>query len=72
MKITETKIKVSDLVENYSDDGDGGVYGYNNRLTIRPSYQRNFCFSDKQRAAVIDSVMNGFPLNLMYLSLIHI
>lgn len=68
MKITETKIKVSDLVENYSDDGDGGVYGYNNRLTIRPSYQRNFCFSDKQRAAVIDSVMNGFPLNLMYWS----
>lgn len=37
MKITETKIKVSDLVENYSDDGDGGVYGYNNRLTVRPS-----------------------------------
>ena len=35
MKITETKIKVSDLVENYSNDGDGGVYGYNNRLTIR-------------------------------------
>lgn len=68
MKITETKIKVSDLVENYSDDGDSGVYGYNNRLTIRPSYQRNFCFSDKQRAAVIDSVMNGFPLNVMYWS----
>lgn len=37
MKITETKIKVSDLVENYSDNGDGGVYGYNNRLTVRSS-----------------------------------
>lgn len=68
MKITETKIKVSDLVANYSDNGDGGVFGYDGRLTIRPSYQREFVFSDKQRAAVIDSVMNGFPLNLMYWS----
>ena len=34
MKITETKIKVSDLVENYKDNGDGGVFGYNDRLTI--------------------------------------
>lgn len=40
MKIIETKIKIRDLVENYSDDGDGGVFGYNNRLTIRPAYQR--------------------------------
>ena len=68
MKITETKIKVSDLVENYKDNGDGGVFGYNNRLTIRPSFQREFIYGEKQRAAVIDSVMNGFPLNLMYWS----
>ena len=68
MKITETKIKVSDLVENYKDNGDGGVFGYNNRLTIRPSFQREFIYEEKQRAAVIDSVMNGFPLNVMYWS----
>ena len=68
MKITETKIKVSDLVENYSDDGDGGVYGYNNQLTVRPSFQREFIYREEQRAAVIDSVMNGFPLNVMYWS----
>lgn len=68
MKITETKIKVSDLVENYKDNGDGGVFGYNDRLTIRPSFQREFIYGEKQRAAVIDSVMNGFPLNVMYWS----
>ena len=28
MKITEHKIKVSELCQNYRDDGDGGVYGY--------------------------------------------
>ena len=44
MKITETKIKVYDLVKNYSDDGDGGVYGYNNRLTVRPPFQREFIY----------------------------
>ena len=68
MKITETKIKVSDLVENYKDNGDSGVFGYNDRLTIRPSFQREFIYREKQRAAVIDSVMNGFPLNVMYWS----
>lgn len=68
MKITETKIKVSDLVENYKDNGDGGVFGYNDRLTIRPSFQREFIYGEKQRVAVIDSVMNGFPLNVMYWS----
>jgi uncharacterized protein with ParB-like and HNH nuclease domain len=68
MIIKETKIKVSDLVENYSDDGDGGVYGYNNRLTVRPSFQREFIYREEQRAAVIDSVLQGFPLNIMYWS----
>ena len=68
MKITETKVKVSDLVENYSDDGDGGVYGYNKQLTVRPSFQREFIYREEQRAAVIDSVLQGFPLNIMYWS----
>lgn len=68
MKITETKIKIRDLVRNYSDDGDGGIFGYNGRLTIRPAYQREFVYGCKQRDAVIGSVRNGFPLNLIYWS----
>ena len=68
MNITEIKVKVRDLVENYSDDGDDGVYGYDGRLTIRPSFQRNFVYNDKQRNAVIDSVMKERPLNVMYWS----
>lgn len=36
MKIVPIQVKVSDLTKNYSDDGDGGVFGYDNRLTIRP------------------------------------
>lgn len=68
MNITGLTIKVSDLCKGYSDDGDGGVYGYDGRLTIRPSFQREFVYKDKQRDAVIDTVRKGFPLNVMYWS----
>lgn len=68
MVITETKIKVSELCQGYSDDGDDGVYGYGGRLTIRPSFQRNFVYKDKQRDAVIETVRKGYPLNVMYWS----
>lgn len=68
MKITEKKITVKELVENYQDLGEKGVFGYNNRLVIRPAYQREFVYKDKQRNAVIESVRKGFPLNVMYWS----
>ena len=68
MKITKTEIKIRDLVQGYSDDGEGGVYGYGGRLCIRPEYQREFVYKDKQRDAVINSVRNNFPLNVIYWS----
>lgn len=69
MQITETKVKVSSLCEGYRDDGDGGVYGYDDgihKLTIRPAFQREFVYKDKQRDAVIETVRKGYPLNVMY------
>ena len=36
MKITKITKTVRELAENYRDDGDGGVYGYNGRLVLRP------------------------------------
>ena len=68
MQITETKVKVSDLCKNYSDNGDGGVFGFDGKLTIRPAFQREFVYKDKQRDAVIETVRKGFPLNVMYWS----
>ena len=49
MKITPIQITIADLTKNYKDDGDGGVFGYDDRLTIRPAYQREFVYKDKQR-----------------------
>lgn len=68
MQITPMTITVRELTENYIDDGDGGVVGYNHRLVIRPAYQREFIYKDKQRDAVIETVLKGYPLNTMYWS----
>lgn len=71
MQITKKTITVRDLCQNYRDDNDGGVYGYDNGehvLVLRPKYQREYIFSDKKRDAVIDTVINGFPLGIMYWS----
>ena len=66
MKVQLRKITIRDLAEGYSDDGDGGVRGYGGNLDIRPPYQREFVYKDKQRDAVIETVRQGFPLNVMY------
>lgn len=66
MKIELKQIKVRDIVENYIDKNENGVFGYNNKLNIRPPYQREFVYKDSKRDAVIDTIKKGFPLNVMY------
>jgi hypothetical protein len=66
MKIDLRKIKVSELVEGYVDKQEEGVRGYGGRLNIRPAYQREFIYKEKQRNEVIHTVRKGFPLNTMY------
>ena len=66
MKIELRKITVRDLVEDYDDDGEGGVRGYGGKLDIRPPFQREFVYKGKQRDAVIETINQGFPLNVMY------
>ena len=66
MQITLSKIKVRELVLGYKDDGESGVRALNNTLDVRPPYQREFVYKDKQRAAVIETLLKGFPLNVMY------
>ena len=68
MNIEPHNITVGELVAGYSDDGEGGVRGYSGKLDIRPPFQREFVYKDKQRDAVIDTITKGFPLNVMYWS----
>ncbi|GAC1415550.1 MAG: hypothetical protein NVSMB64_25780 [Candidatus Velthaea sp.] len=66
MKIVLHNYKISALVEGYEDKAEEGVRGYQGRLNIRPAYQREFIYKEKERNAVIETVRNGFPLNMMY------
>lgn len=66
MKIQQRDVTIRDLVSGYTDDGEGGVRGLDGTLDIRPPFQREFVYKDKQRDAVIETVMNQFPLNVMY------
>lgn len=66
MKIELKEITIKELTDGYQDNADEGVTGYGGRLDIRPPYQREFIYKDKQRDAVIDTVTKKFPLNVMY------
>jgi hypothetical protein len=66
MKIELHKITVRELVEGYEDNNEKGVRAYGGRLDVRPPYQREFVYKEKQRDAVIDTLTQGFPLNVMY------
>ena len=66
MKITLREISVRELAEGYQDQAENGVTGYGGKLDIRPPYQREFIYKDKQREAVIDTATKNFPLNVMY------
>lgn len=66
MKIQLKELTVRELTSGYKDNAEAGVVGYDARLDIRPPYQREFVYDEKQRNAVIDTVFKGFPLNVMY------
>lgn len=66
MKIELKEISIRDLINGYKDSNDEGVVAYGGKLNVRPAYQREFVYKDKQRDAVIDTVMKKFPLNVMY------
>lgn len=66
MKIELREIPVSELTDGYVDHEEAGVLGYGGKLDIRPPYQREFIYKDKQRDAVIGTLTKSFPLNVMY------
>ncbi len=66
MKIELKEITVRQLTEGYEDNFEDGVVGFGGKLDIRPPYQREFIYKDKQRDAVITTLTREFPLNVMY------
>jgi hypothetical protein len=66
MNIELKEITVRQLTEGYADNNENGVIGFGGKLDIRPPYQREFIYKDKQRDAVIDTLTKKYPLNVMY------
>ena len=63
---THTVGKVSDGFV-YNELEGRGLFGLSGRLTIQPEYQRNYIYADGKRdVAVIDSLLKGYPLGLIY------
>ena len=66
-----TETTVADICDVfvYNQLEGKGLYGLGGKLTIQPEYQRNYIYADgggKKEAAVIHSLLKGYPLGLIY------
>ena len=65
----KTEITVKDICEGfvYNELEGKGLFGLSGKLTIQPEYQRAYIYADgKKDVAVIDSILKGYPLGLIY------
>ena len=65
----KTNISVKDICEGfvYNELEGKGLFGLSGKLTIQPEYQRNYIYADgKKDVAVINSLLKGYPLGLIY------
>lgn len=65
--LTEVTIKEICQGFQYNKLEGKGLYGWSGKLTIQPEYQRNYIYADgKKDVAVIDSLLKGYPIGLIY------
>lgn len=66
MEIRLEEHTIREIFDGYKDSADNGVIAFGGKLNVRPAFQREFVYKEKERNAVIDTVTKGFPLNVMY------
>lgn len=69
MKTTLKKYTVKEICDGfiYNETEGKGLFGLSGKLTIQPEYQRNYIYADGKRdVAVIESLLKGYPLGLIY------
>lgn len=66
MTINQIEVTVGEITTGYINNDTEGVRGYGGQLDIRPPYQREFIYGEKEQQAVITTVLHGYPLNVMY------
>lgn len=71
----EINLTIEDICRGFSyNEYEGkGLFGLSGKLTIQPEYQRNYIYADGVKdVAVIDSILKGYPLGLIYFNKIDI
>lgn len=68
MKIQLKEVTIAELYDGYEYDELNDILGYGGKLNIRPAYQREYIYKPEQEQEVIRSVIQEFPLNVMYWS----
>jgi len=69
MKTELKQYSVREITEGfvYNELEGRGLFGLAGRLTVQPEYQRNYIYADGKRdVAVINSLLKGYPLGLIY------
>ncbi|AWB96268.1 HNH endonuclease [Agromyces badenianii] len=69
MKAELRHYTVREIVEGfvYNEFEGKGLFGLSGQLVIQPEFQRNYIYNDgKKDVAVIDSLLKGYPLGLIY------
>lgn len=69
MKTTLEKYTVDQIVDGfvYNELEGKGLFGLAGKLVIQPEFQRHYIYNDgKKDVAVIDSLLKGYPLGLIY------
>ena len=69
MKTELKRYTVAETIEGfvYNELEGKGLFGLAGKLVIQPEYQRNYIYNDgKKDVAVIDSLLKGYPLGLIY------
>lgn len=69
MQIEPKELTIEEISAGFSDRDEEGVTAYGGLLDIRPKYQREFVYDSKQQEAVIQTIRQNFPLNIMYWAL---
>ena len=68
--ILHTDWTVGDICKGFIFDQNEnkGLYGLDGQLIIQPEYQRNYIYGDKNKkdVAVVESLLKGYPLGLIY------
>jgi 5-methylcytosine-specific restriction endonuclease McrA len=73
--ILKTNITIKDICDGfvYNELEGKGLFGLSGKLTIQPEYQRNYIYASdggKREVAVIDSILKGYPIGLIYFNMV--